>query len=502
MDTDIGVSQPSIEAKVQHGDDSTRYKGIRVDCSRDYTNEFTTHQIFESKAALLQWIYTTGKKNNCVIVIERSDSANWAGWEMFIRDWNSWVDSITEDDYLRSLATLESKYFAYPKEINYLKTNWLIKYKEMFVAAWTNKYMHLGARTSNRAESAHTKLKRELKSSQLDFSVSWEHIHSLLCLHHIEVKASFEKSRCFVQHEFRHAYLRDLIGFVSISALNKIVCEANSAEYIGSESLALCNCDIRKTHGLPCAHEIAEYKRCDRPIPISSVHRHWRKLEIRTTVEDSEVHEKVPVKAHLDRLAEWAEVQDEETKRQILVKIDELMNPGCTLLREPAEKTKTNGRPNKVDTSTHRWPSGFEIVDALLSERDNHSSVPTAPKVSRTSHTKKANGQVEKTKPNKPTSKDPRFEVTQKYTGQFIFGMRQYITGSMDVEADGNCGFRVVAAALGFGRKHWRKVRIDLINELKGRPDLYEGLYGGQYGVEKLHQRLNHSASSIAPKTK
>ncbi|XP_024177977.1 uncharacterized protein LOC112183892 [Rosa chinensis] len=77
MDTDIGVSQPSIEAEVQHGDASTRYKGIRVDCSRNYTNEFTTHQIFESKAALLQWIHTTGKKNNCVIVIERSDSANW-----------------------------------------------------------------------------------------------------------------------------------------------------------------------------------------------------------------------------------------------------------------------------------------------------------------------------------------------------------------------------------------------------------------------------------------
>lgn len=34
-------------------------------------------QIFESKAALLQWIRITGKENNCVIVIERSDSAKW-----------------------------------------------------------------------------------------------------------------------------------------------------------------------------------------------------------------------------------------------------------------------------------------------------------------------------------------------------------------------------------------------------------------------------------------
>nr|XP_011463603.1 PREDICTED: protein FAR1-RELATED SEQUENCE 2-like [Fragaria vesca subsp. vesca] len=457
------------------------------------------HQVFpETRHILCKWHISKNVLKKC-----KASFATKAGWEMFITDWNSLVDSLTEDDYLRNLAALEVKYFAYAKEMNYLKTTWLNKYKELFVAAWTSKYMHLGARTSNRVESAHAKLKRELKSSQLDFSVSWEHIHSLLCLHHVEVKASFEKSRCFVQHDFRHTYLRDLIGFVSISALNMIVCEANNADNIGQE-LALCNCAIRKTHGLPCAHEIAEYKLRDRPIPLSSVHRHWRRLEIITTTEDSELPDKVPVKTHLDRLAEWAEVQDEETKRQILVKIDELMNPSCTLLKEPAEKIKTKGRPSKVDASTRRCPSGFEIVDALLSERDSPSSIPSAQKGTSTSHGKKANDQAEKTKSNKPTSKDPRFEITQKYSMQYIFGMRPYITGSMDVEDDGNCDFRVVAAAMGFGRKHWRKVRTDLINgdELEGIPNIYEGLFGGPSGVERLHRRLNHFASNMAPKAR
>ncbi|KAL6129673.1 hypothetical protein ACLB2K_073022 [Fragaria x ananassa] len=72
----------------------------------------------------------------------------------------------------------------------------------------------------------------------------------------------------------------------------------------------------------------------------------------------------------------------------------------------------------------------------------------------------------------------------------------------MDVENDGNCGFRVVASAMGFGRKHWRKVRTDLVNELKGTPELYEALYGGQDAVNKLCKRLNHSASNFAPKWK
>lgn len=171
----------------------------------------------------------------------------------------------------------------------------------------------------------------------------------------------------------------------------------HSADNLRQE-LALCNCAIRKTHGLPCAHELAEHKRCDRSIPISSVHRHWRRLEIMTTKEDSEIAEKVHIKTHLDRLVEWAEVQDEETKRQILVKIDELMNPSSTLLREPAEKTKTKGRPSKVDTSTCRSPSGFEIVEALLAECDHSSPVPSTQKITSASHAKKANDQVDKTK--------------------------------------------------------------------------------------------------------
>ena len=128
------------------------------------------------------------------------------------------------------------------------------------------------------------------------------------------------------------------------------------------------------------------------------MHRHWRRLEIITTKENSEIPEKVHVKTHLDHLAEWAEVQDEETKRQILVKIDELMNPSCTLLREPAEKTKTKGHPSNVDISTRRSPSGFEIVEALLTECDRPSPVASTQKITSASHAKKTNDQVNNTK--------------------------------------------------------------------------------------------------------
>ncbi|CAL8085910.1 unnamed protein product [Prunus armeniaca] len=44
---------------------------------------------------------------------------------------------------------------------------------DRFVAAWTDTCMHLGSMTSNRAESAHAKLKRQPRSSQLNFERSW-----------------------------------------------------------------------------------------------------------------------------------------------------------------------------------------------------------------------------------------------------------------------------------------------------------------------------------------
>ncbi|KAM5576075.1 hypothetical protein ABKV19_014811, partial [Rosa sericea] len=66
---------------------------------------------------------------------------------------------------------------------------------------------------------------------------------------------------------------------------------------------------------------------------------------------------------------------------------------------EPAEKRKTKGRPSKGDmSSTRRLPSGFEIINILLSERETHSSLPSDQNVSRKSNTKSSNDHSEKSK--------------------------------------------------------------------------------------------------------
>ena len=70
--------------------------------------------------------------------------------------------------------------------------------------------------------------------------------------------------------------------------------------------------------------------------------------------------------------------------------------------------------------------------------------------------------------------------------------MQPYIEGAYDVASDGNCGYRAVASAMGFGPKSWRKVREDLINELRSMRELYEIIFGGSAEVEKTQQTLQH----------
>ena len=85
-----------------------------------------------------------------------------------------------------------------------------------------------------------------------------------------------------VQHKFKSALFRELRGFVSRNALDIVLNESIRAADIGSDPEA-CGCVIRRTHGLPCAHEITEYIRAGSHIPLRCVYQFWRKLNLETT---------------------------------------------------------------------------------------------------------------------------------------------------------------------------------------------------------------------------
>ncbi|CAO2819275.1 unnamed protein product [Amaranthus hypochondriacus] len=89
----------------------------------------------------------------------------------------------------------------------------------------------------------------------------------------------------------------------------------------------------------------------------------------------------------------------------------------------------------------------------------------------------------------------------------FLYGnylpaiMHPYLEGWLNVKADGNCGFRVVADAFHGGEDNWAHARRSMYNAL-GLDTIYERLYGGQQEVIEAMNRIlwDNSVESAPPK--
>ncbi|KAL5128741.1 hypothetical protein HKD37_14G040929 [Glycine soja] len=127
-----------------------------------------------------------------------------------------------------------------------------------------------------------------------------------------------------------------------------------------------------------------------------------------------------------------------KTKLQEIAYLD--LNSTCP----PSEKVKTKGAPKKPLTkqqkSTKRDPSYWEYVDALHSVQNSNSL--------------------------------------------------DFIENIIDVKADGNCGYRAIAALLGMGEESWSLVRNHLHKELTSWSEEYINLLSGIERFEELKHSL------------
>lgn len=231
-----------------------------------------------------------------------------------------------------------------------------------------------------RVEGAHAKLKRFLGSSLGNFETNWGKIHALLELQQTEIKASFEKSLNVVLHNFKPSQFKNLRGLVSIAALTKIVEESNRINSIGVDAIA-CRCILRRTYGLPCAHELAEYSRINQPIPLDIIDSYWRKLDITPLVSiDREVEDDLS-----KRWTEEVEIINQQFSRSntteklvLLKRLKEINNPTTTFLIEPEVKLRKRGKRIKHnEVSTRRLPCAHELVE------NEHVNIPAINKSAR-----------------------------------------------------------------------------------------------------------------------
>ncbi|XP_071696399.1 protein FAR-RED IMPAIRED RESPONSE 1-like [Rutidosis leptorrhynchoides] len=104
----------------------------------------------------------------CVWHIEKNVLANCkkhfkreAEFDIFMCSWKNVIYSITEAIFLNNWWEFKLSYDVKKEAIDYIMNIWL-PWKEKFVSAWTEKYLHFGNRTYSRAEGAHAKLKMYL----------------------------------------------------------------------------------------------------------------------------------------------------------------------------------------------------------------------------------------------------------------------------------------------------------------------------------------------------
>ena len=345
----------------------------------------------------------------------------------------------------------------------------------------------------NRAESAHAKLKRQLGSCQVSFQASFEKIHSLLELQHTDIKASFEKSLTVVQHQFKPSQFRELRGNVSISALEYLLVESKRANSIGIDVEA-CGCVLRHTHGLPCAHEIADYIRQDRPIPLATIHSQWRQLHISICKKEEETE--VTCHAEVELFVNKFNESDRTMRLELLKKLKEIVYPESTFLVEPEVKPKTRPRDHKkINVSTRRDPCAFEFVQSghdSFSPRDTQITT-----LASTLQTKKKRPVKGKEKVNpKGKAYITRTVKPGAYVDAFPSGLKPYIKFAKDVAVDGNCGFRAIAASIGHTEDDWAQVRRDLLGELHTHKEEYITLYGSYERFEELTSILSYFEDS------
>ncbi|XP_050386961.1 protein FAR1-RELATED SEQUENCE 11 isoform X1 [Argentina anserina] len=412
-------------------------------------------------------------------------------WDRFIMKWNVLVTSPTEKDFVQELAVLQSEFSNYTEVLNYVTNTWLNPFKERFVAAWTDMIMHFGNVASNRAESAHSKLKRQLGLSQGNFEGSFEKIHALLELQHTDIKASFENSLTVVQHSSWPSEFKHLRGVVSTFALDKVLSQFKLGTSMNNDDLN-CGCVIRCTHGLPCAHELAKYTRDCRPIPLESVDPHWRKLHMSPTSDLSNETIDVDEFPELELLQYFFSKASADNRLMLRKRVRELV-PSLTTLVEPGVKSRTRGQlKERIDMSGPINSSACELIQSA--SVDSHSRSVTGDTMDvleKSTH--------KQTGPMKEKVYRTLSAKVRSYIDSFPVGLMPYIERVKDVCDDGNCGFRAVADLVGLGENAYLQVRNDLLTELSSYSAHYGELYGSAERVRELAQALSFFNEGRAP---
>jgi len=211
------------------------------------------------------------------IVIE--DAEGKKEYECFWDGWVNVINSLSKEEYHRNLNSFRDTWITKQKKsITYVLKNWLSKYKEMFVLAWTNKIKHYDNVLTSIVESAHHHLKLYFDSTAGSFVQYRTSAH--LCAENelVAIEHAFETSTSKTMHRFRSVpMLKEILGVASHKALDLLLHELSTISNTGL-TIENCGCVLWQVNGLPCAHMLADFRHSQGFIPLSVIDSYWKQL--------------------------------------------------------------------------------------------------------------------------------------------------------------------------------------------------------------------------------
>ena len=296
---------------------------------------------------------------------------------------------------------------------------------------------------------------------------SFEKIHKMLRIQFEDIKKSFERSLNIPRHQHLHDDIFIQVRCrISLEAMEFISGQLKCAEEASLSLAGRCNCSIKIVYGLPCEHDLAHYRYFSIPIPLESIDAHWRRLSMHAHGFNDEG-------ARPNRTSHVVEIldgMDPHMREHMIDRFFDMADPSQSTVRAPAYNTEHRGRPIGRDEQSRR---PFE--DASTS--GSRVTQPTA--------TSRGRGR----RGRRSVVRNPPIRDT--YIEKLLMDLQRYISHTIDVQPDGHCGFRAIAALIGYGEEGWSQVRLELMEEIQQNKNLYDQLYPDRNLVANLLFSLN-----------
>ncbi|CAI9115338.1 OLC1v1016219C1 [Oldenlandia corymbosa var. corymbosa] len=380
------------------------------------------------------------------------------------------VEANNQDEYNKAVAVINRRWQSFPRVLTYIQKTWLVvDYK--FVKAWTNAVFHMGNTTTGRVESVHKQLKTWLETSTASLDTLWAKVHLEIQSQLTEIRYKLEYSRQKIGTHYC-GFPRNRLKFqVSHTCLQKLNTEWSKVQEWKEETNDRCDHVVYWTCRIPCACALKKAADAGTSITLKHIHPFWATLNIGEqagTSAPTDVDDEV---LYTRQLMEELNECPKAVRRTVNRVLHDIMHPEQCGFKQPEEVKRRKGRPKgakskkktEANTVAHEQSPQKKATPNVWDYRDEAQGKSTTV----TSDSSK------KCPSSSGGRRDASTDIFANDISQYgcydliPWPIRPYITSYLDVGADGNCGFRVVASNMFLSQEKWPMAREAMANELE-----------------------------------